>query len=257
MKKTLDAKDVGLLKHLLAMELERLAERSGVSVILFMGTDGRLFSSYVPEFLSVREYHLLNLVQGNLTDLCSQLRRQNLKTSTQQYEDGVVFLSGVGKSAFLTAVVAESKTTEEIQTVMEDIILTAQVVHHIFELKPLTDEGLAEYPPEVKDELEYLGRQLFKERFTQTKDYKKNQEILNYIKSKIASVVGRGSVDEIVTMTFNEMGVRLGNMDRHSWMIFVDIVIKNHIAAVSGDIVAEQCSKTWVPDVERKLKSFI
>ena len=44
LKKTLEAKDVGLLKHMLAMELERLTEKADLDIVLFLGVDGRMFS---------------------------------------------------------------------------------------------------------------------------------------------------------------------------------------------------------------------
>lgn len=257
LKKTLEAKDVGLLKHLLAMELERLAEFADLDIIMFLGVDGRNFSSFVPTSLTVSQFNLLSLVKGNLPDLCSQLRRENLLMSMTQYEHGTIFTSGVGKNAFLIAIDSKEIDNKQIEDKLSFLQQRALVIKHIFELKPLQEKDLANYPPEVRTELEDLGRQLFKERFTQTKDYKKNVEILEYIKSKLATVVGKGAVQEVVDLTFNEMGSRLSNMEKSSWPIFLENVIKKHVARVSGPIVADECLRTWMPEIEMKLKSFV
>jgi len=257
LKKTLEAKDVGLLKHMLAMELSRLAGRADVDIVMFLGVDGRMFSSFVPTQLNVKQYNMLSLVKTNIPDICSQLRRENIKMSMVHYSQGILFITGVGSAAFLIAIDAKDISNKEIEeklTTMQDASL---VVKHIYELKPLNEDDLAGYPDAVKLELETLGRQLFKERFTQTKDYKKNVEILEMLKDKLATVVGKGAVQEVVDMTFNEMGLRLSNMNRSTWIIFLETVIKKHISRLSGPIVADECLRTWVPEIEMKLRSFI
>jgi predicted regulator of Ras-like GTPase activity (Roadblock/LC7/MglB family) len=257
LKKTLEAKDVGLLKHMLAMEMKRLTKQADVDIVMFLGVDGRMFSSFVPTKLNMRQYNMLSLVKGNLPDICSQLRRENIKMSMVQYDAGSLYISGVGSAAFLIAVDAKEISNKEIQEKLGILQNTSLVVKHIYELKPLTEEGLKDYPTEVKVELETLGRQLFKERYTQTKDYKKNVDTLEIIKDKLATIVGKGAVQEIMDMTFNEMGLRLSNMDKATWMIFLDTVIKKHITRLSGPIVADECLRTWVPEIEMKLRSFV
>ena len=99
LKKTLEAKDVGLLKHMLAMELERLAERAELDIIMFLGVDGRMFSSFVPTQLNSQQYNMLSLIKNSIPDICSQLRRENIKKSMVQYAQGNMFISGVGSNA--------------------------------------------------------------------------------------------------------------------------------------------------------------
>ena len=82
-------------------------------------------------------------------------------------------------------------------------------------------------------------------------------ELLKFLKQKISSVVGIGAVDEIVTVTMNEMGTSPAYMKDQDWLKFVDRIIETHIKTRGGDLVAEECKRTWVPEVERKLKSFV
>ena len=62
MQKTMEAQDVGMLKYLLETELVRLKDEAEVDVALFMGIDGRIFSSYIPINLEADQFYLLNLV---------------------------------------------------------------------------------------------------------------------------------------------------------------------------------------------------
>jgi predicted regulator of Ras-like GTPase activity (Roadblock/LC7/MglB family) len=257
LKKTLEAKDVGLLKHMLAMELERLSEKAEVDIVMFLGVDGRMFSSYVPPQLNIRQYNMLTLVKGNLPDICSQLRRENIRMSMVQYNEGNLFITGVGSAAFLVAIDSKEIDNKQVEEKLNALQNTSIVIKHIYELRPLQEKEMETYPDEVKVELETLGRQLFKERFTQTKDYKKNVEILKMIKEKLATVVGKGAVQEVVDMTFNEMGLRLSNMEKRTWMLFLENVIKKHISRLSGPIVADECLRTWIPEIEMKLRSFV
>ena len=61
MEKTMEAQDVGMLKYLLETELSRLKEETMIDLALFMGVDGRIFSSYIPFNLDSDQYYLLNL----------------------------------------------------------------------------------------------------------------------------------------------------------------------------------------------------
>ena len=83
-------------------------------------------------------------------------------------------------------------------------------------------------------------------------------DILEIIKGKLASVLGgMGPVNEVVTMTFNEMGMQVGMMKKNDWMTFLDRVIDHHVQRLMSDIVAEECRRTWVPEIQAKLKSFV
>lgn len=257
MKKTLEAEDIGLLRHLLEIELRRLHEEAEIDIILFMGIDGRIFSSYIPTILNTRQYYLLSLIRGNLPHICAQLRSENMQISLQQYEEGVLILSGIGNNAFIACIIAQEIEIADVQNRLKAVVKASAVLQHIFELKPMKESELVNYPEEISAELMSLSRLLFKERFTYTKDYKKNIEILDNIKSKIESVVSKGQVNEIVTLTFNELGTQPGTMNNRLWMDFLEKVINNHIRPVTSDLVAEECRKTWIPEIERKLKSFV
>lgn len=256
MKKTLDAKDVGLLKHLLEMELAHMSEKAEVDIAFFMGVDGRVFSSNVPMDLTSGQFALLTMMRGNLPYICQQLNNENMKISVQEYNHGTVIITGVGENAFIASLIASDVDMTKINERLDPILKSSMVIKHIFELRPIKEEELKEYPQDVADELRTLARQLFKEKFTQTKEYKKNIDILENIKGKIESQLGKGMVNEIVDLTFKEMGTQVGNMNRSLWIIFLETVITRHVKRISGDIIADQCMKTWVPEVEAMLRKF-
>jgi predicted regulator of Ras-like GTPase activity (Roadblock/LC7/MglB family)/flagellar biosynthesis chaperone FliJ len=254
----MEARDVGMLKYLLDTELSRLKDETDIDLALFMGVDGRIFSSCIPFDLDVGQYYLLTLVHGNLPHVCAQLRQENMKLSIQQYNEGIIVISGVGENAFLACLMSKQKNIADIESKLKPIIKTSAVLKHLFEMRPLKTEELSGYSEDVIEELSKLSRLLFKERFTYTKEYKKNVEILDIIKSKLTSVLGgKGAVNEVVTMTFNEMGMQVGMMKKRDWMTFLEKVINDHITRLSSDIVAEECRRTWVPEIQAKLKSFV
>src|SRR5256712_13151825 len=94
--KTMGADTVGHLKHLLETELKRAREESHLDIAMFLGVDGRIFSSSIPNQLDPREYRLLNLLKGSLAPICSQLSGQNTMMSAKQFEAGPVKISGGG-----------------------------------------------------------------------------------------------------------------------------------------------------------------
>ncbi|WP_455391674.1 hypothetical protein [[Eubacterium] cellulosolvens] len=258
MEKTMEARDVGMLKYLLDTELSRLKEESNIDLALFMGVDGRIFSSYIPFDLDSEQYYLLTLVHGNLPYVCAQLRQENMKLSIQQYDEGIIVISGIGENAFLACLMSKRRDLVDIEIQLKPILKSSAVLKHLFEMRPLKTEELAGYSEDVVEELGKLSRLLFKERFTYTKEYKKNVEILDIIKTKLASVLGgKGAVNEVVTMTFNEMGMQVGMMNKRDWMTFLEKVINSHVRRLSSDIVAEECNRTWIPEIQAKLKSFV
>src|SRR3972149_7288711 len=99
--KTMGAATAGHLKHLLETELRRAREESDLGIAMFLGVDGRIFASSIPNELNPREYRLLNLLKGNLAHICNQLAGQNMMMSVEQFEAGTVLISGVGDPAFL------------------------------------------------------------------------------------------------------------------------------------------------------------
>ncbi len=257
MEKTLEAENITLLKHLLGIELRRLCKENNIDMAFFMGVDGRIFSSHIPEQLTPLQYHLLNLIKANLTHICLQLQSENLKVSIQQFKEGTIMISGVGDNAFLVSVIGKNVQVSQIRDVIGGVSTASAVLKHILEVKPINDKVMADYPSEVSGELRKLSRLLFKEQFEHTREYKKNIEILNFLKKKIEGVVGVGVVDEIITLVFNELGTAPAYMNDKQWRMFIEKVIKERITELRGDIVAQECMKTWVPEMEKKLKSFV
>jgi hypothetical protein len=242
---------------MLEMELKRIQETNNVDIIMFVGIDGRIFSSLIPQILDGSQFRLLNLVKGNLPSICSQLTAENLNISIQQYKDGTVVISGVGDNCFLVSIYSKPVEIDKLQPLITGITKGSAVLNHLFELKPVTPEAMAGYDQDVVEELSKLTRLLFVEKFDETREYKRNMELLKFIKNKIGSVVGIGAVDEIVTVTMNELGTSAPFMKDKDWIKFTEIIIDNHIKKASGDIVADECKKTWIPEIERKLKSFV
>jgi hypothetical protein len=257
MDKTLEAENITLLKHLLNLELRRLCKENNIDIVFFMGVDGRIFSSHIPEQLTPPQFHLMNLTKANITHICGQLQTENMKVSIQQFKEGTIMISGVGDNAFMVSIIGKGLDLSQIRETIDAVTTASAVLKHILEVKPINDETMANYPSEVSEELRTLSRLLFKEQFAHTKEYRKNQEILAFIKDKIQEVLGVGVVDEVVTLVLNELGTAPAYMDNKLWQMFVDKVINDHIRGQRGDIVADECLREWVPAVEKKLKSFV
>ncbi len=255
--KRMEAKTVVQLKHMFDMELKRIKEDNGIDIIMFVGVDGRIFASIIPQMLDPVQFKFLNLLKGNLNYVCGQLQAYNLKVSIQQYDTGTIVISGVGANCFLASIFSKPLSIDSMAPTITNLINGSTVLNHLFEQRPISPDQLADYDKAVKDELDKLTRQLFVEKFDETREYKRNMELLKFLKQKIGSVVGIGAVDEIVTVTMNEMGTSPAYMKEKDWLKFVERIIDAHIKTRSGDIVADECRKTWVPEVERKLKSFV
>lgn len=260
-KKTLDrrleAENVALLKHLLSMELRRLKDEVGCDMIFLMGVDGRTFSSVIPRDLNAKQFYMLNLLRANMPHICGQLRRENLRIAIEQYKEGSVVIAGVGDNAFMTLEFSKPLVPADFQKIVSTSMKGSTVIKHILELKPIKEEVLEKYPKNVAEELRKLSRLLFVERFEQTKQYRKNMEILRFIKDKLKGVVGVGAVDEIVTVTFNELGTSAPYMTDQLWRIFLENAIRKHVNAMSGEIMADECYRTWMPELDKKLRSFM
>ena len=255
--KRMEAKTVVQLKYMFEMELRHIKEDNGIDLLMFVGIDGRIFSSIIPPILDPIQFKFLNLVKGNLISLCSQLKGDQMKVSIQQYEFGTVVISGIGKNSFLASVFTKPLPIDSIGPTITNLINGSTVLNHLFEQRPISNENVAGYNKEVQDELTKLTRQLFVEKFEETRGYKRNMDLLKFLKQKIGSVVGIGAVDEIITVTMNELGISAAYMKDKDWMKFLEMVIDKHIKERSGDIVADECKRAWVPEVERKLKSFV
>jgi hypothetical protein len=255
--KRMEAKTVVQLKHMFDMELRRIKEDNKVDIIMFIGIDGRIFASIIPDILDPNQFRFLNLLKSDLPSLCSQLKGDKLKVSIQQYEQGTIVISGIGANCFLASIFSKPLSIDTMSPTINNLVNGSTVLNHLFEQRPISPDALEGYDKAVIEELDKLTRQLFVEKFDETREYKRNMELLKFLKLKIGSAVGIGAVDEIVTVSMNELGTSAAYMKDADWLKFVELVIEKHIHARCGEIVADQCRKTWVPEVERKLRSFV
>src|SRR5438552_5487456 len=185
--KTMGADTVGHLKLLLETELKRAREESNLDIAMFLGVDGRIFSSSIPNQLDPREYRLLNLLKGSLAHICNQLSGQNMMMSVQQFQAGTSILSGVGDRAFLVFLTLKPVEITKMQTVLANVVKTSIVVRHLFESKPITPEVLASYDEAVARELKRLTRLLFVQKSGETNAFKQNQQIAQSLQPKLAA----------------------------------------------------------------------
>ncbi|MGM0509699.1 MAG: hypothetical protein ACQESD_01035 [Thermoplasmatota archaeon] len=253
----MEAESVSQLKYMLEIELGRLRDRSDIDMILFMGTGGRIFSSSIPEDLTPTQYRLLNTFKSNIPYLAGKLKGENLDISVERWDEGMAIVVSVGEYAFIASILSKKSSLGDMGSLLEDVVNTSQVIKHIFEQKPLDEESLSQYSEEVKDELNKLSRQLFVDRFKHTRKYKKNMKILDFIKSKIEKTIGVGSVDQAVSMTFNQLGTSAPYMDEQMWYKFLDKIVDEHVRGMIGDIQAEEYKRQWRTELEQKLKSFL
>src|SRR3989442_13930200 len=254
--KTMGADTVGHLKHLLETELKRAREENDLDIAMFSGVDGRIFSSSIPNQLDPREYRLLNLLKGNLANICNQVRGQNMIMSVQQFEAGTIIISGVGERAFLVFLTTKPVEITKMQGVLANVVKTSIVVRHLFESKPITPEVLASYDEAVAGELKRLTRILFVEKFGETKEFKKNKEIAQYLQSKLAALVGPGLLQEIVTMAYNEVGTTAPYMTSAHWERFLTMLL-DRLREIEGDAVAAKAEKEWRAHLKQVLSSFV
>lgn len=254
--KRMEAGTATMLKHMLDMELRKVKEANSVDAIMFMGVDGRMFCSNIPVDLNPQQYRLLNLVKSNLPYVCGQLSAENMQISVQHYEEGTIVIAGVGRNAFLVLLFAKKIEFNEMENILANAEDASIVLNHLFESRPISPESLSGYDERVAAELSDLSRQLFVERFEETREFKKNMEILKFVKKKIQDTLGVGAVDEIVTFSFNELGTSAAYMNNDLWLKFMDRVV-HRIEEMSGDVVAQEFASTWLPEIQKKLKSFV
>ncbi len=254
--KTMGAETVGHLKLLLETELERCREENALDIAMFLGVDGRIFASSIPNVLDPREYRLLNLLKGNLAHICNQLSGQNMMMSVEQFEAGTVIISGVGDRAFLVFLTTEPVEITKMQGVLANVVKTAIVVRHLFEEKPITPAVLAAYDEAVAAELKRLTRFLFVSRFGETKEFKKNKEIETYFRQRLGSLVGPGPLEETITLAYNEVGTAPAFMTRDHWNRFLALLIER-LREIRGDAVADRAEKEWKSHLNDVLSSFV
>ncbi len=248
-----DLEDVSLLKFALVAQLKRTHQSSDVDVLLFAGADGRIYASYIPESIGPKIFELTNLISHNLLHVSQQLA-MGLKQSVIEYEFGTVIFSSVGRGALLISLFTGKADLSEN---MDKIEIARYVIQHIFEQRPMTASQLESYPEEVAKELRVLSKIVFNEMYTQSSEYKKNMEILADIKEKITGVMGRGEVEQVLAMAFNEIASSPKWMTEDLWPLLVEMIIKDQIRPIHGDYVADICEAEWIPDIKHKLESFV
>nr|WP_321498062.1 hypothetical protein [uncultured Methanolobus sp.] len=248
-----DLEDVSLLKFALVAQLKRTHQSSDVDVLLFAGADGRIYASYIPDSIGHKIFELTNLISSNLLHVSQQLA-MGLKQSVIEYEFGTVIFSSVGRGALLISLFTGKA---DLAANMGKIEVAKAVIQHVFEQRPMTKEQLATYPEEVAKELRILAKIVFDEMYTQSSEYKKNMEILADIKKKITSVMGRGEVEQVLAMAFNEIASSPKWMTEDLWPLLVEMIIRDQIRPLHGDYVADVCEAEWIPDIKHKLESFV
>ncbi|WP_319507289.1 hypothetical protein [uncultured Methanolobus sp.] len=248
-----DLEDVSLLKFALVAQLKRTHQSSDVDVLLFAGADGKIYASYIPDSIGPKIFELTNLISHNLLHVSQQLA-MGLRQSVIEYDFGTVIFSAVGRGALLISLFTGKADLSEN---MGKIEVAKHVMQHIFEQRPMTTEQLATYPEEVAAELRILSKIVFNEMYTQSSEYKKNMEILADIKVKITGVMGRGEVDQVLAMAFNEIASSPKWMTEDLWPLLVEMIIRDQIRPLHGDYVADICEAEWIPDIKHKLESFV
>lgn len=256
MEKRLEAQTVTLLKSLLEMELRRVRDDFGFDISMFIGVDGRIFATSIPDQLTPHQYRLLNLVKANLPSICAQLTNESMKLSLTQYEHGTVLISPVGGRAFLVLL---SGTMQDIPALGDKVVhvrRASEVLQHVFQQRPMTAEALSGYEVETADELRRLSRQLFVEKFEETPQYRRNMELHNYLKGELTKAVGVGSVQEYLAHAYNEVGTSAPHMRDDQWLTLVDLLVAR-IRESGGELLADRCAQTWIPEVKRRSKAFV
>lgn len=248
-----DLEDVSLLKFALVAQLKRTHQSSDVDVLLFAGADGKIYASYIPESIGPKIFELTNLITHNLLHVSQQLA-MGLKQSVIEYDFGTVIFSSVGRGALLISLFTGKV---DLSGNMDKIDIAKSVMQHIFEQRPMTAEQLATYPEEVAAELRILSKIVFNEMYTQSSEYKKNMQILADIKEKITGVMGRGEVEQVLAMAFNEIASSPKWMTEDLWPLLVEMIINDQIRPLHGDYVADICEAEWIPDIKHKLESFV
>ncbi len=254
--KTMGAETVGHLKLLLETELGRCREDNELDIAMFLGVDGRIFASSIPNELNPREYRLLNLLKGNLAHICNQLSGQNMMMSVEQFEAGTIIIGGVGDRAFLVFLTTKPVEITKMQGVLSNVVKTAIVIRHLFEERPVTPEILASYDEAVATELRRLTRLLFVQKFGETKEFKKNKEIETYFRQRLGALVGPGPLEETLTLAYNEVGTSSAYMTRDHWNRFVALVLEK-LREIRGDAVADRAEKEWKTYLNGVLSSFV
>jgi hypothetical protein len=255
--KSLEAANVTLLKQVLQIELDALRADAGVDLVFLMGVDGRIFASSIPRKLAQNQYRLMERVKQQVPLLAAALRQTRLKLQVQTYEEGAVLIMEVGDGAFLAAVKVDHGSMKGMDPVIRRADVACKAIAHILKEKGFSDEEMRGYAEEVRSELKTLSYRLFREAYDTTKGARKNREIAEFLRRKIKDRLGAGLVDEVMDLTYNELGTTERFMNDKLWQRFVELVVEKHVRRLTGDIVADVCRRTWSKDVGRMIESFV
>lgn len=255
--KSLDAADVRLLKQVLQLELDALRAEAGIDVVFLMGADGRIFASSIPGRLAQMQYRLMERVKQQVPHIAASLRRQHLKLQVQSYEEGAVVIAEASKGSFLAAIKVDHGSVKGLDAVIRRTEVACQAVAHLLAERGFSQEELKGLPEEVREELLALAYRLFREAYDTTKGARKNREVAEFLRKRIRDRLGMGLVEEVMNLTYNELGTTERFMNEKLWPRFVEIVAEKHVRRLSGDIVADVCRRTWLKDVARMLESFV
>jgi hypothetical protein len=256
LEKRLEAETVTLLKSLLEMELRRVRDDFGFDISMLIGVDGRIFATSIPDVLDPPQYRLLNLVKANLPSICAQLTNESMKLNFTQYENGVVLIAPVGGRAFLVLLSGKAHDVATMGDTFAHVRHAAEVLKHVFQQRPMSAEALAGYEAETADELRRLSRRLFVEKFEETPTFRRNMDLHNYLKTELTKAVGVGSVQEYLTHAYNEVGTSAPHMRDEQWLTVLDLLL-GRVREAGGEVLAERCAQTWVPEAKRRLKAFV
>ena len=255
LEKRMEAETATLLKSMLDMELRRIRKEFGFDVAMLVGVDTRIFATSIPDQLTAPQYRLLNVVKANLPNICAELSTEAMRLSLTQYEYGATVIAQVSERSFLVLLSGKQDITKMGATVAH-VQRAAAVLGHVFQQRPMTPEVLSGYDADTQEELRRLSRQLFVEKFDESPQYLRNKEIHSYLKAELTKAVGIGSVQEVLDVSFNEVGTSSAYMKDDQWLKLLDIVVAK-VRAHGGDILADRCARAWIPEVQRKLKAFV
>lgn len=254
--KTMGAESVTLLRHMLEMELAKLREDNEFDVVIFMGVDGRIFSSSIAADLSPAQYSLMNLVKANLVHICGQLGSRNMQFSIQQYEAGTVYITGVGEKAFLLMFHTKPFELPKMTARAQSILVGSSVLKHLFDLRPISEAAMKGYPEAVVTELRRLTRRLFVDKYEESAEYKRNMDLLAFLREKLTVLTGVGAAQEILQLSLSEIGTPAKFMKVNQWNAVFERVIAR-VREQAGDIAAEKAAADWKAEFERKLRTFV
>ena len=246
--------DVAVLKHALSSELRLMTEKSDVVACLLVGLNGQVLASDVPNDLSSDMYRLLNLVRANIPHLRQEITLGRIEQSITRYGVGNVVVTRVGAGELLLAVLhKDSSVTKN----LPQIYTSVQILSHISSQKAITKQELAEYGPEVAEELAELTRRLYSELEAQgtVGESKKNEDALAGFLSILGEIVGKAESEMMMITGLNQLGIRTKQVSPTQWRQLV-AQLRRSVEAKGGRYYAEICEGRLMEVVTRSEEMF-